>query len=266
MSIAELRPTRQELMERIKTEKLTVLDAYEGALDADFGLRTGSCYLSASITSGLFGRVISLLSDPAEIQKMLPIVMDLNGRFATNIVRQLEIEGQLSEYSRILPHLFQGGKDWTQFDYNCFWSLCLSGMEVSDAKNFLGKAEAKVDKSILNDHAKNRSERRVEYDVLLDVFANHVSQLDLDGKKIGLMVCFPDSQVSLGCSLECAATEVLGVPVKEVVFDATQPDQLAELFNLKVLNKVLNRFEMAGVQLPMFEGDGKDLILLRDVA
>lgn len=190
--------------------------------------------------------------------------------FAVNEVVARVIAGEMEHHFEgrdvVLPPFLRFG----EFNAIKFWMYFISGLDVDSAQRFGRLVDGAIDKRLFNDHQAGKELRREEYQKLLRSFAGFISGPDCSTDPLPLMVLLPDHERSLGSSLEKALALRLGIAVKEAVFDSKHPrfqdDILRRLIQPHIEENELFWGTIKGYRFstPTIEGDGKNLVVLRD--
>lgn len=152
-------------------------------------------------------------SGAARLQNLNGSAFQLNAAMMEMVAKQL---AESTEYDRsVLPPHIGRRSGWGEFYYNFHWLTLLSGPPPEQVTQLLKQCEnGGVNHALINDLTQDAEQRRDEYHKMLTLFVPVWQQMRREGglRPISGIVFLPDSNMSLGGSMEIAAADHLGIP------------------------------------------------------
>lgn len=144
---------------------------------------------------------------------------DTSPVFPRNAAVMELVAGQLARSTNhtsfVLPPQIGKRHGWGEFYYNFHWLTLLSGLPPEQVTQLLQQCEnGAVKHALINDMTQDAEQRRAEYHKMLALFVPVWQRMRGEGrlKPISGIVFLPDSNQSLGGSMEVAAADHLGIP------------------------------------------------------
>ncbi len=152
-------------------------------------------------------------SGAARFQNLNGSAFQLNAAMMEMVAKQL---AESTEYDRsVLPPHIGRRSGWGEFYYNFHWLTLLSGPPPEQVTQLLQQCEnGGVNHALINDLTQDAEQRRDEYHKMLTLFVPVWQRMRGEGrlKPISGIVFLPDSNQSLGGSMEVTAADHLGIP------------------------------------------------------
>ncbi len=206
--------------------QLHPLDVYQSIFPSLQKLKP-AIYISGPITSG---GAIRLKNSRPEIT--ITEVVQLNKIFAVALLELLKANFS-SDQILIFPHqlgalkLPNTDQYWSEKEYLSLWLMVISRMDLELAQQYINYLDKRLpnDKNLNNHDEKRR--KRVRQFLQLEQATRDFIQQHLDQTHfVDQILALPDSNLSLGCTLEKRLAQQFAVPTFEVVLN---PDEIAKV-------------------------------------
>jgi len=202
--------TVKDIFENIEAP-IEVANAYEIYLDGiknkELGFPVG--YLSNALTSGGYRRNKDLDRG----------VSFWNNVELSDAIRSVLYKEELINSNELIfnPADTADFKNWTQFEYNLFFVLCVLGPEnIEDVRNIINYVESKLDKTGFLNHDLPREVRALSYKQMLELIIEFILNNNVKINPVKEMYQLLDNDMSLGSELEAEAAKRFGAKVYRV--------------------------------------------------
>ncbi|HEX7017371.1 MAG TPA: hypothetical protein VF209_00480 [Patescibacteria group bacterium] len=158
-----------------------------------------------------------------------PDIIVKNRGFVLNLLSLLTSQGTIHGPAT-LPHIIgsryiksenNNEHHWSEGEYLVFWSMVIMRMNPELASHFYQNVthNTEINYSCLTDYAAQRTKRGIEYQKLQQAITKFANTFHAEIDPVSSVIVLPDSQISLGSTLEQNIAQELGIPIQDIVFN-----------------------------------------------